>query len=724
MVFTPATNGNGTGYASFTFQVQDDGGTANGGQDTDQTARTMTINVTWVNQAPQGANNTVPYNETTGLYTFLTGDFGFSDPHDSPANALKAVEITTLPTAGTLADNGVAVTAGQFVPATDIAAGDLVYTASPTTLTLNSPGLQSNLEGDSLSLALSATDSASNTLTFGASNLPAGLSIDSSTGDITGTINSSAAAAGPYLVTLYVSDATADIAAAQQITWMVNPVKVFLANPGSQTSLDGDTVGLPVTATDSASHTLSFAAIGLPSGLSIDSATGDITGTIAGAGASLVTITATDSTAGVSSKVSFAWAVYASAPSTGNVSLTNPGTQDSFDGGTVSLAVSASDSASNPLSFAAIGLPSGLSINASSGAITGTVASGADTSSPYLVSITATDTVTSDIAKQYLAWTVEPAPVFVNLTNPTVLENYDSKAASLTLSATDSASHTLTYTVSGLPSGLTLSGNTISGTLGASADTSSPYLITITAADSTSGVSNTQTFVWIVKPADADSFTFQVQDDGGTAHGGHDTDATARTMHIAPPIAANDAGFTTTQDTPVTIAGSTLLANDTDPGNNLLTITDFTQPQNGSVTYDGSNFVYTPNASFSGADQFSYTVNDGHGGAATATVFLDVNPLPVAHDDWFYPVPDLTTPIDVLANDTDGGMALTIESAGTPAARNGKVAGDGSILDYTPTSGYHRPGQLQLHRHRPQRQHRDGYRLHHGRQRPMGHQRG
>ena len=33
--FAPAANANGAGYASFTFQVQDDGGTANGGVDLD-----------------------------------------------------------------------------------------------------------------------------------------------------------------------------------------------------------------------------------------------------------------------------------------------------------------------------------------------------------------------------------------------------------------------------------------------------------------------------------------------------------------------------------------------------------------------------------------------------------------------------------------------------------------------------------------------------------------
>ncbi|WP_420468710.1 tandem-95 repeat protein [Panacagrimonas sp.] len=52
LTYTPALNANGVGYASFTFQVVDDGGTANGGQNTDQTPDTLTFNVTPVNDAP------------------------------------------------------------------------------------------------------------------------------------------------------------------------------------------------------------------------------------------------------------------------------------------------------------------------------------------------------------------------------------------------------------------------------------------------------------------------------------------------------------------------------------------------------------------------------------------------------------------------------------------------------------------------------------------------
>ena len=103
-VSTPAANANGTAYSSFTFQVEDDGGTANGGVNLDLSAKAMTINVTSVNDAPIGTIATVTTLEDTA-YTFTTADFGFTDPGDSPANNLLAVKITLLPTAGTLKDN-------------------------------------------------------------------------------------------------------------------------------------------------------------------------------------------------------------------------------------------------------------------------------------------------------------------------------------------------------------------------------------------------------------------------------------------------------------------------------------------------------------------------------------------------------------------------------------------------------------------------------------------
>ncbi len=91
------------------------------------TASSQNLSVLLVNHAPAGADNTITTLEDTA-HAFAISDFGFTDPNDSPSNNLLAVEITTLPTTGTLKDNNVAVTAGQLVSAADINAGDLVFT--------------------------------------------------------------------------------------------------------------------------------------------------------------------------------------------------------------------------------------------------------------------------------------------------------------------------------------------------------------------------------------------------------------------------------------------------------------------------------------------------------------------------------------------------------------------------------------------------------------------
>ena len=62
LTYTPVLNGSGTGYTSFTFQVQDNGGTANGGIDLDASPNTITFNVTAVNDAPV---NSVPGSQST-----------------------------------------------------------------------------------------------------------------------------------------------------------------------------------------------------------------------------------------------------------------------------------------------------------------------------------------------------------------------------------------------------------------------------------------------------------------------------------------------------------------------------------------------------------------------------------------------------------------------------------------------------------------------------------
>ncbi|MER0043315.1 Ig-like domain-containing protein [Pseudomonas sp. MGal98] len=75
----------------------------------------------------------------------------------------------------------------------------------------------------------------------------------------------------------------------------------------------------------------------------------------------------------------------------------------------------------------------------------------------------------------------------------------------------------------------------------------------------------------------------------------------------------------------LTIAGSTLLGNDTDPNGDALSITSVQNATNGTVTLNNGNVVFTPKAGFYGDASFQYTVNDGKGGSDIATVTLKVN---------------------------------------------------------------------------------------------------
>jgi hypothetical protein len=158
------------------------------------------------------------------------------------------------------------------------------------------------------------------------------------------------------------------------------------------------------------------------------------------------------------------------------------------------------------------------------------------------------------------------------------------------------------------------------------------------------------------------------------------------------PVATNDTA-TTSQDAAINIA---VRANDTDGDGDALTVTAVTQAANGSVVIDAvtGNPLYTPNAGFSGSDSFTYTVSDGQGGTATATVDVTVNPAvnhpPVAVNDSFSigtNQPLLLTGGILLGNDTDqDGDTLTLVSV--QAAVNGTVANVGASVTFTPTANY------------------------------------
>ena len=90
LTYTPAADGHGSGYASFTFRVSD--GTAESAAD-----YTMTIDVTPVNDTPTAADQTATTDEDTA-YAFGASDFGFADT--DTGDELASVRVVTLPGRG------------------------------------------------------------------------------------------------------------------------------------------------------------------------------------------------------------------------------------------------------------------------------------------------------------------------------------------------------------------------------------------------------------------------------------------------------------------------------------------------------------------------------------------------------------------------------------------------------------------------------------------------
>ena len=81
---------------------------------------TASISVVAVNDPPTGVSKTIDALEDTD-YAFSAADFGFSDTADTGAHTLSAIVVQSLPSAGSLKLNGVAVTTGQSIALADFA---------------------------------------------------------------------------------------------------------------------------------------------------------------------------------------------------------------------------------------------------------------------------------------------------------------------------------------------------------------------------------------------------------------------------------------------------------------------------------------------------------------------------------------------------------------------------------------------------------------------------
>jgi uncharacterized repeat protein (TIGR01451 family) len=179
------------------------------------------------------------------------------------------------------------------------------------------------------------------------------------------------------------------------------------------------------------------------------------------------------------------------------------------------------------------------------------------------------------------------------------------------------------------------------------------------------------------------TLTASVSSSGGdpvsTNNVAQDTDVVG--VNHAP--VANPQSANATEDTPLPIM---LSASDQD--NDSLSWSIVSAPAHGALSGSGSAVTYTPAANYSGADSFTFRVNDGFVNSNEATVTIAVaavNDPPAATPQSVSLAQNSSLGIVLTGTDIENG-ALTFAIASAPS--HGSLSGTGANRTYTPQSGY------------------------------------
>ena len=300
----------------------------------------------------------------------------------------------------------------------------LTLTVNPPPPVITSPLTATATVGQLFNYQITATNSPTS---FNATGLPAGLTVDTGTGLITGTPS----AVGMSSVTLSATNAGGTGTATLTLT--VNPPPPVITSPLTATATVGQLFNYQITATNSPT---SFNATGLPTGLTVDTGTGLITGTPSVVGMSSVTLSATN--AGGTGTAVLALTTNL-APPVITSSLSPTGTV----GQSFSYQITATNS---PTSYGATGLPAPLTVNTSTGLISGTPSA----AGTFPITLSATNSGGTGSATATLTIAGPSAPVFFSPTSATATVGLD-------FSYQPEATGALTFSVdeSTLPPGLT-----------------------------------------------------------------------------------------------------------------------------------------------------------------------------------------------------------------------------------------------------------------------------
>ncbi|MFC4068223.1 putative Ig domain-containing protein [Actinoplanes subglobosus] len=318
-----------------------------------------------------------------------------------------------------------------------------------------------------------------NTWTF--TGLPPGI-----TGSKDGLLSGKATKVGTYSGgTAVVTDASSRSDTLSGITYRVvdPPTLTFASAPRSHvneavtiqpTAAGGDTTGTPK---------YTFTATGLPTGMAIDGTTGAITGKAPATYTATVRVTDVN---GAYAETTYTHTVYP------DLQLVKPADQKVNAGTAVNATVSASGGYGT-YTYGATNLPTGVTINTSTGKITGT----ALIPGRYLPTVSVTDGLGLTKSDRFeLVISTTTALAFSSPTSEMTSSVNQSVSVPITTNATTLGNKGTTITVVGLPPGLKYNSgkDTITGT----PTTAGTYLVTLTAVSVTPAQTAITTFVWTI----------------------------------------------------------------------------------------------------------------------------------------------------------------------------------------------------------------------------------
>jgi len=517
---------------------------------------------------------------------------------------------STLPTGLTLSTSGLLsgtpTQSGTFnitVTVTDSngCTGSSVYnlTIACNTISVTNPAQSTFTAGQSFSVTF--TQSGGNgTVTWSESGaLPSGVTLNSATGVLSGATSQT----GSFPITVTATDANG-CSGSSNYTLTITCNSITITNP----STNSGTAGQPFSAQFTASGLLgggTWSETGvLPTGITL-STSGLLSGTTSQTGTFPITVKVTDTNG------CFATSSYTLTIACQTITVTNPAVTTGTAGVPFSQTFTATGILGTATWSTASTLPTGMTLNASTGVLSGTPTQ----SGTFPIVATVTDSNGCSGSGPTYTLVIACPTITVSRTGGGSFPaaTFGSPYGGQSFTATGSSGTPYTFAVTGgtFPSGLAVAS---SGAISGTPTATGTFTFTVTATDAY-GCSGSQSFSIAVRPS-----------------AGNDSYATL----VNNTQAYISGGLTATPSTPAVAFSTKITANDAPAGGVTLSSGTFATTAGGSVTVasDGT-FLYTPPLAFVTSDSFSYTITSDTGGTGTPTTATATVTFTLANRVWY-----------------------------------------------------------------------------------------